>query len=92
MISFYVHNAHGVSKAGALLPAGDDHQGVALLDEATLLAKLDAELHTGINVLNPVRKRFSWNTIIQFSHIKNYYTKNIKIVPKTVKPKFKINS
>lgn len=47
----YVHDAHGVGEAGALLPAGNHHHGVSCLDEATHFAEVQAELHAGVNVL-----------------------------------------
>lgn len=53
----YLHNADGVGESRALLPASHYDHGVALLDELATLSVFDAELHTGIHVLQPVLQR-----------------------------------
>jgi hypothetical protein len=54
LIFGYVHNTHRVCEARSLFPAGDDHNGIAGLDEATSFAKLDAILDANIDIFQPV--------------------------------------
>jgi hypothetical protein len=49
-----VHDTQGVGEARARLPAGDDDDRIAALDEAARLAELDAELDAAFDVLHPV--------------------------------------
>lgn len=55
-LTSYVHNAHGVGEAGALLPSGDHDDGVAGLDEPTGLPKLQPRRDTRVHVFDPVRQ------------------------------------
>lgn len=61
----YVHDAHSVGEAGALLPASHYNHRVASLDEVASLAKLEPELHPGIHILQPVRVAWLCNNITQ---------------------------
>lgn len=49
-----IHDTQGVGESGARLPAGDDDDRVAALDEAARLSELNTELNAVVDVLHPV--------------------------------------
>lgn len=59
-----VHDTQGVCEARARLPAGDNDDRVAALDEAARLSELDAELNATFNVLHPVGLNGVWKSEI----------------------------
>lgn len=50
----YVHNTERVGVAGAGLPAGDQNDRVACLDETAHLSELQTVLYTQIHIFDPV--------------------------------------